>query len=195
LLLRLLLLNLLPPCEDPRESLNSSKYGVYMSSKYGEKRTACVQYVFSIYARTCARPRAARPAGLPAPGPRSVRRPAWPPAGPAAVCLRGSRGHGSATPGHRASALPRGTSHGRDLPSHTLRRFTYSCPRPAARPSCAARARENRRLRSSAAPAVPSRPRPGPELPSIVVPRRGPAANHRCAPLTGRGRTQAAGRA
>ena len=99
MLLRLLLLNLLPPCEDPRESLNSSKYGVYMSSKYGEKRTACVQYVFSIYARTCARPRAARPAGLPAPGPRSVRRPAWPPAGPAAVCLRGSRGHGSATPG------------------------------------------------------------------------------------------------
>jgi hypothetical protein len=65
------------------------------------------------------RRRGRRPASAGA-RPRSVRRPAWPPAGPSAVCLRGSRGHGSATPGHRASALPRGTSHGRDLPSHTL---------------------------------------------------------------------------
>jgi len=154
----------------------------------------------SIYARTCARPRAAaRGARPPAPGARLPPPARGAPLGPAsrvAACRSG----GGVPPGvprprfgHAGppslGASPRDQSRSGFTLTHALR---YSCPRPAARPSCTARARENRRLRSSAAPAVPSRPRPGPELPSIVVPpRRTTAARH----VTGRGGTQAAGRA
>jgi hypothetical protein len=147
------------------------------------------------------RPRAAARAGRapPAPGAAARLRRRAAPLGPASR-VAACRSVGGVPPGvprprfgHAGppslGASPRDQSRSGFTLTHALR---YSCPRPAARPSCAARARENRRLRSSAAPAVPSRPRPGPELPSIVVPpRRTTAARH----VTGRGGTQAAGRA
>jgi len=176
----------------------------------------------SIYARTCARPsacrasarppapRASRPRGAAARGGRGrrrrrarLRRRAAPlgPASRVAACRSG----GGVPPGvprprfgHAGppslSALPRGTSHGRDLAIYPHTRLDALLiavrvpPRVRVARPVRARTGASGHQRHRQSPLVLGRVRSSPASSSRP-------ANHRCAPLTGRGRKQAAGRA